>query len=181
MENGYNVSVSLATTNGSNGYEFKFKANGSLLNPGKHSSIAGISNVYMHIEYTMPYTKPTAPTSVIISKATAAPGGTATLSWSGAVGGTDNPITSYSVYRSTSATGTYSYLIGASTSSGSGSCTVAAPTTNGSAYYYKVLVSGSVSGYENSALSSSYATFTCSYSAPGTSTNVIITSSKNGT
>lgn len=181
MENGYNVSVSLATTNGSNGYEFKFKANGSLLNPGKHSSIAGISNVYMHIEYTMPYTNPTAPTSVIISKATAAPGGTATLSWSGAVGGTDNPITSYSVYLSTSETGTYSYLTGASTSSGSGSCTVAAPTTNGSAYYYKVLVSGSVSGYENSALSSSYATFTCSYSAPEAPSNVRITSSKNGT
>lgn len=47
-----NVTVALDSSNGTKSFEFKFKANGSLSNPGMWSSaIAQISNVYLHIEY----------------------------------------------------------------------------------------------------------------------------------
>lgn len=47
-----NVRVALDSSNGTKSFEFKFKANGSLSNPGVWSSgIAQISNVYLHIEY----------------------------------------------------------------------------------------------------------------------------------
>lgn len=173
--NNNNVSVSVGTTSGTVSYEFKFKSNGvSGQAGGQASGITNVSNVYLHIDYTLPYTNPTAPTSVTVSPTTAAPGGSATVSWSGGAAGTNNPITGYSVYRSDSASGTYSYHTGGSASSGSGSATVTAPTTKGSSYYYKIVLIGSASGYEYSPLSSAYATLTCSYTSPGAPTSVTI-------
>lgn len=47
-----NVTVALDSSNGTKSFEFKFKANGSLSNPGVWSSAtAQVSNVYLHIEY----------------------------------------------------------------------------------------------------------------------------------
>lgn len=47
-----NVAVPLDASNGTKTFEFKFKPNGSLTNPGvSQSSAAQISNIYLHIEY----------------------------------------------------------------------------------------------------------------------------------
>lgn len=130
------------------------------------------SNISITVNYTIPYTNPTAPTSVTISPTTAAPGGSATLSWSGASAGNSNPIAGYHIYRADSADGTYSHTYSVITTSTSGSITVTAPSTNGSSYYFKVYTIGTVTDYNSSA--SSYASLTCSYSAPSAPTNVRI-------
>lgn len=119
------------------------------------------------------YTACSAPTTVTVSATGVAPGASVTLSWSGAKAGTNNAITAYQVYRATSANGSYSLLTTAATTASSGSANVAAPTANGAAYYYKVLTVGTKSGY-NSAQSSTYATLTCSFTAPSAPTTVTI-------
>lgn len=97
-----NVSVPVGTTNGTVSYEFKFKSNGvSGTASGQASGIAKVSNVYLHIEYTLSYTACGAPTGITIngsSSAYVAENGTATLAWSGASAGTNNPITGYDIY-----------------------------------------------------------------------------------
>ncbi len=108
------------------------------------------------LNYALNYTACGAPTAVSVNATNVAPGANVTLSWSGASAGSSNAITGYQVYRSTAAAGTYSLLTSVNTSAGSGSTTVAAPTTSGSAYYYKVLTVGTVGGY-NSGQSSAYA------------------------
>lgn len=119
------------------------------------------------------YTKATAPTSVTVASTNVAPGASIKLSWSGASAGTANAITGYEVYRSTSASGTYTKLTTVSTTATSGSVNVTAPTTSGASYYYKVLTVGTVSGY-SSDQSTQYATLTCSYSAPTKVTSITI-------
>lgn len=90
------------------------------------------------------YTACTAPTSLSLSRSIQTPGSNVTLSWSGATAGVNLSISSYNVYRSTSASGSYSYL-GNTTST---SYSVAAPSA-GSYYYYKVITVASVSGYNS--------------------------------
>lgn len=90
------------------------------------------------------YTACTAPTSLSLSRSIQTPGSNVTLSWSGATAGVNLSISSYNVYRSTSASGSYSYL-GNTTST---SYSVAAPSA-GSYYYYKVITIASVSGYNS--------------------------------
>lgn len=174
--NNNNVSVSVGTTNGTVSYEFKFKSNGvSGQAGGRASGITNVSNVYLHIDYTLPYTSPTAPTSVTISPTTVAPGGSATLSWSGASTGTSNPITGYDIYICDGdPNSTYSYYKNVKSTSTSGSSTVNGPTTNNTVRYFKVITLGTVSDYPWSTLSSSYASLTCNYSAPSAPTNVRI-------
>lgn len=174
--NNNNVSVSVGTTNGTVSYEFKFKSNGvSGQAGGKASGITNVSNVYLHIDYTLPYTSPTAPTSVTISPTTVAPDGSATLSWSGASAGTSNPITGYDIYICDGdPNGTYSYYKNVKSTSTSGSSTVNGPTTNNAVRYFKVITLGTVSDYPWSTFSSSYASLTCSYSAPSAPKNVRI-------
>lgn len=171
-----NVSVPVGTTNGTVSYEFKFKSNGvSGQGGGRASGITRVSNIYLHIDYTLPYTNPTAPTSVTISPTTAAPGGSATLSWSGASAGNSNPITGYDIYICDGdPNGTYSYYKNVKSTSTSDSSTVDGPTTNNAVRYFKVITLGTVSDYPWSALSSSYASLTCSYSAPSAPKNVRI-------
>lgn len=112
------------------------------------------------------------PTDIQLSQSSAAPGRTVTLSWSGAERGEDNNIVGYQIYRATSADGEYTLLTSVSSTETSGHVTVTAPTTNGEAYYYKIVTVGSVDGY-NSAKSAVYATLVCDYanvSAPTTLT-----------
>ncbi len=125
------------------------------------------------LNYNLNYTACGAPTAVSVGANNVAPSASVTLSWSGASAGTGNAITGYQIYRATSAAGTYSLLNTVSTSAGSGSVAVAAPTSSGSSYYYKVLTVGTVSGY-SSGQSSAYATLTCSFSAPTAPTTVTI-------
>ena len=173
-----NVSVPVGTTNGTVSYEFKFKSNGvSGQAGGQASGITNVSNVYLHIEYTLPYTACGAPTSVTISANNVAPETGVTLSWSGASAGTNNAITGYHIYRATSASGTYSHTYTVTTSATSGSVTVTAPSSNGTSYYFKVYTIGSVSGYNSGA--SSYVTLTCSYSTPTAPTGITINGSSS--
>lgn len=137
-----------------------------------HSSTSYMRDFTLTVSYTT-RTACTAPTSVTASASNVAPGSTVTLKWSGAKAGTNNAIKGYQVYRATSTTGTYSLLTTVSSTATSGSVSVAAPATNGAAYYYKVLTVGTHSGY-NSGQSTAYATVKCSYSSVGAPTSVVL-------
>lgn len=114
-----------------------------------------------------------APTTLKLSLTNVAPGASATLSWSGASAGDNNAIKGYEVHRATSAGGSYTLLATVTTSSTSGSTTVTAPTTNGTTYYYKVKTLGTLSG-SDSALSNTYTSLACTYSAPNAPTTVTV-------
>lgn len=88
--------------------------------------------------YCYSYSNPTAPTSVLIDPSTAAPGEEAVLSWAGEADGVHNPIVSFSIYRSTSASGEKVRQAGTTEHS----YTVNAPDTDGNAYYYTVICVG---------------------------------------
>lgn len=99
------------------------------------------------------YTACSAPTILSLSATLANAGTSVTLSWSGAVAGTNNPVSGYAIYRSTTAGGTYT-LLGTAAST---SYAVTAHTTEGSAYYYKVAAVGTKVGFY-SGLSGVYVT-----------------------
>ena len=154
------------TGNGTVSGELQFRAYGSKNQGlGSHSATLGISDIKLVIDYVA-YTKPTAPTAVSVASTNVAPGASVRLSWSGAAAGTNNAITGYHIHRATSANGSYSYLTEVSTSATSGSVDVAAPTTNGSSYYYKVYTKATQSDYLWSAASTAYATLTTNFTAP---------------
>ena len=140
------------------------------------SGTTTFSSLYLVISYTEPYSKCAPPNSVTTNYASRIPGGSATLSWSGAGAGTNNAITGYHIYRSTSAAGTYTYLTDVTTTATSGSVAVTASDTNGETYYYKVYTIGTVSGF-NSDISSAYASLKAEVSACTAPTSVSV----NGT
>lgn len=116
------------------------------------------------------YTACGAPTSISVASNNVAANASVKLSWSGATAGTGVSIKGYAVYRSTSATGTYTKLTTVTTTATSGSVNVKAPSDNGS-YYYKIVTLSSVAGYD-SPKSSTYATLTCKITACGAPTSV---------
>ena len=122
------------------------------------------------VDYT-PVGAVTAPTKLTLSATSVAPGARVTLSWSGAAAGENNDIAGYNIYRSASAGGNYSLLASVSSTATNGSTVVTAPTTNGSAYYYKVSTVGARDGYDSS-MSVSYTTLTCSFDAVCAPTSV---------
>jgi len=99
------------------------------------------------------YTACSAPTAISLSAVLANAGTSVTLSWSGAVAGTNNPVSGYAIYRSITAGGTY-ILLGTAASA---SYAVTAHTTEGSSYYYKVAALGTKVGFD-SGISGVYAT-----------------------
>ena len=109
------------------------------------------------------YSHPIAPTAVSVSNSTPDAGTSVTLSWSGAEAGSYNVIARYKVYRADTPSGEYTELTSVDSTATSGSCSVTAPGTMGSSFYYKVVTVGvrSVSGQ-----SSAYAAVTAqTYSA----------------
>jgi hypothetical protein len=116
-----------------------------LYNRKLNSSTWRIKDVTLTVDYTLPYSACTAPTSVSVNTNNIAPGATTKLSWSGAGAGTNNAIKEYQVHRSTSSGGSYTHI--ATTTSTSANVT--APTGNGDSYYYKILTVGTVSGYSS--------------------------------
>lgn len=128
-----------------------------------------LGSVVLTINYNPPYTKCSAPTSLSLSADNIAPGAASRLSWSGAGAGTGMTISSYNVYRSTSAGGSYTYIGNTSNTY----LDVAAPTTNGASYYYKVVTVGSVAGW-NSDMSGASAGLTCVFSEPSAPTAVAV-------
>jgi len=146
---------------------------GSSSSDGNVMSLRATALITVTVNWEYSYTACGVPTAVSVSATNVAPGAAVTLSWSGASAGISNGITGYQIYRSDSAGGSYSHIATVSTSAGSGSTTVTAPTGNGSSYYYKLLTLGSVAGYD-SGQSSVYAALTCSYSAPSAPSTVTI-------
>ena len=144
--------------------QFQFRANGSLENPGSFSGSLAYADITVYVDYTLPYTACTPPTSIAFSKNNAAPGEVVNMTWSGQAGGTNNPITGYRVYRSTTAGGTYTLLSSPATAS----LNVSAPDTNGGTYYYKIVAVGTVSGYDSdySAASGALTTTVTACAAP---------------
>ena len=153
------------TTTGSKSIIF-YKKNSS-----KGTTYIAYSSPVVQVGYSYPIGDPTPPTSVSVSNTNVGPNTNVTLSWSGAGAGVNNAISGYHVYRSTSASGTYSFLTAVSTTATSGSCVVTSPPDN-SSYYYKVYTLGAT-GY-NSAASGSYATLTTTYTAPNPPTSVLV-------
>lgn len=145
---------------------FSFQASGGYktgsATSGTMTASGGFQNITLTITYEMPYTAPTAPTAVTLSKAMATPGESVTLSWSGAKAGNNVNISGYQVYRASSADGEYAYL--AETAADTLNLSVTAPGSAGS-YFYKVKALGDISGYD-SGLSDAYAQVSVSVTAP---------------
>lgn len=118
------------------------------------------------------YTATSAPTSISLAATTIDAGTSTTLSWSGAKAGTYNTITGYHVYRSTAENGTYSLAYNVSSTSTAASTSVAAPSTMGQKYYYKVYTIGSRN--LNSGPSSAVSLTAQTYSAPTAPTSITI-------
>ena len=118
------------------------------------------------------YTATSAPTSVSLAATTIDAGTSTTLSWSGAKAGTYNTITGYHIYRSTAENGTYSLAYNVSSTSTAASTSVAAPSTMGQKYYYKVYTIGSRN--LNSGPSSAVSLTAQTYSAPSAPTSITI-------
>ena len=97
------------------------------------------------INYEYNTTACTPPTSVSLSKTSAAPGEAVTLSWSGAQAGTSNAIIAYHIYRwrmsQSGPVSEHAYTL--TTSATSGSITVTAPAAMGKVYEYQVYTLGS--------------------------------------
>lgn len=158
------ISTSAVSPGGNLTATFTYKATGGVPGTswqGTKSSTAGWTNITLTVSYTEPLTAPYAPSSVSVSPSTAFPEETVTLSWSGASAGTNNPIRGYTIYKSTTSSGSgYSVFASVSSTSSSGSITFTAPAEGTS--YYKVMTQGSVS---NSSMSSRYATLSIDLSA----------------
>ena len=120
------------------------------------------------LHYDMVYTECGAPTTVSVYPGSVAPGAAATLSWQGAVGGQNNPIAAYTVFRATAATGPYTAL----DTTDNTSLSVQASMTGGASYYYKVAAMGSADG-TNGPLSTAYAVLQSHYTATPPPTPVI--------
>lgn len=141
--------------------KFRFKANGTTDHPvGSRSSSLSFSDVTLTVNYTLPYSKCTAPTTVTVSPTSTGKSKTASLSWSGASGGTNNDITGYDVYYSTtSATSGYTLLSSPTASP----INVTSSATNGGKIYYKVVAKGAAGSSYYSDMSSKYATLTTTW------------------
>ena len=125
------------------------------------------------------YSAVKAPTAVSVSANNVGFGQSVTLSWSGAGAGTNNPITGYEIWRSTSADGTYIRLTSVTTGAASGSVAVTSPGNN-SSYYYKVKTLGTKSGFADSGLSVHYAALTSKVTAVGVPTAVSVSANNVG-
>lgn len=98
------------------------------------------------ISYTLSYSACTAPTSISFTSIVK-PGGTLTISWSGAGSGTNNAITGYDVYyKIGSAPTTSSYdgyeNVSSAQTSGSKNFTISSSATRGSAFYAIIRAKG---------------------------------------
>lgn len=127
------------------------------------SSYSGIKNIYgVEIDYETEaiITAPGNITAISVSATNVEPNTNVTLSWSGASAGTNNPITAFSVYRATSASGTYSWIGSIATSNTYGSYTVTAPDTFDTTYYYKIVTVATSSPKYSSTDSGPYTSLT---------------------
>lgn len=154
------ATVTAPTENGAT-YYYRVLTLGTLT--GSDSSL---SSAYAALTCT--YSTPAAPTVRAngAASAYAKPGGSVTLSWSGAADGANNPITGYTVYRDGA-------VLAANLGTSVSSYTVTAHSTTGNAYAYTVV---SVGTYSNSAPSVACTVY--SYTDPTAPTQVAVSDSK---
>lgn len=115
------------------------------------------------LSYT-PYTACSAPTSVTLNKTREVPGGTATLSWSGAKAGTSTTIKGYDIYyrdytASDTAVNNWTYYKTVPTNATSGSTSVATNPTRGYSRYFVIYTLCTQGSAYDSGRSSSSAAF----------------------
>lgn len=131
---------SLSTTDTSHGtmgssYFYKIKTIGASISSGLSNALTVTSQTY---------TVPNPPYTVLLSKNyTLVPNESITLSWSGATAGTNNAITGYNVYRSTTSGGSASF-VGTTTDT---SLSVISNESYGGKYYYTVRTKGTKTGF----------------------------------
>ena len=126
-------------------------------------NICTFSSPKLIIDYT-PYTACTPPSSVSAASTDVAPGSSVRLSWSGAAAGTNNPVKSYTVYRSADNVNWSALQAGITNQY----LNVTAPTANNGVWYYKVQAIGTAVGYD-SVMSAATAQIKCVFSAPSVS------------
>ena len=139
----YNYKESSVTYSGTTRHSFSLSVTCSSYSGGESQSgyidftstmSYGVSTFYFTVSSSgLLYTSCTAPTSVSLSRSgggsAVKPNDSVVVSWSGAGGGTNNPITSYGVYIKISSNGSapttadYTYVKEVDSTSGSGSCT----------------------------------------------------------
>lgn len=128
--------------------------------------------------YCYTYSAPTAPTEVTISPSQVSAGESATLSWSGAIGGAFNSIVAYNIYRAMTVDGEKTLLANI-TDLDDLTYTITAPTTAGLTYYYWI---DSVGERSNSDGFSNYASLsTYNYTACGAPTECLLDSALSHT
>ena len=146
--------------------------------PGSGSGTISLTGNYS-------YTDCTAPTSISVSRSIGTPGQSITVSWSGAKGGTNNSIKSYTVfyrYGAQPTTSSYQSYKTVTTTSTSGSTTIPISSTRGTVTYIKIRANGSAGSSYYSSLSSSASCTTNSLpNAPSVSVNKSVVPSTGGT
>ncbi|MBQ9263745.1 MAG: hypothetical protein IJ189_05980 [Clostridia bacterium] len=159
------------TTFGNFPIGFRFQAYGGSGGAGSHTAKCRITQIQLIINYALPYTACSAPTSITLNKTEATPGETLRLSWSGAKAGSNVPITGYEVYRAGSESGSYALL----SRTAELYMDVLSPDVPGS-YFFKVKTLGNRTGYD-SALSSTSASVNMHVTAPGLATGLTLSQS----
>ena len=130
------MAVQSPAQNGS--YAFTVRTKGTI--PGFDSPVSSASATLTSL-----VTAPAAPASVWLSSTDVKLSGSATLSWSAAAGGTNNPVAGYAIYRSGAAFTTVA--------AGVTTLVVTAPATDGASYAFTVKALGTVAGFDSAASS----------------------------
>ena len=128
------MAVQSPAQNGS--YAFTVRTKGTI--PGFDSPVSVASATL-----TSRVTAPATPANVRLSKTDVKLSGTATLQWSAAAGGTNNPVAGYAIYRDGAAFTTVA--------AGVTTLVVTAPATDGASYAFTVKALGTVAGFDSAA------------------------------
>ena len=128
------MAVQSPAQNGS--YAFTVRTKGTI--PGFDSPVSVASAMLTSL-----VTAPAAPASVWLSAQDVKLSGSATLSWSAAAGGTNNPVAGYAIYRGGAAFTTVA--------AGVTTLVVTAPATDGASYAFTVKALGTVAGFDSAA------------------------------
>ena len=139
-QTGTSVSVKAPTDMGSR-YYYKIKTVGEYSTSG-YSGYASVTSKV--------YTVPSAPVISVSPTSATVYDPNPVLSWGAVADGTNNPVTGYRVYRSTSETGTYEQL-GDDLAKTALSIGVSVNPTAEASYFYKVYTIGTKAGYNVSA------------------------------
>lgn len=130
------MAVQSPAQNGS--YTFTVRTKGTI--PGFDSPVSSASATLTSL-----VTNVATPASVWLSAQDVKLSGSATLSWSAAAGGTNNPVAGYAIYRSGAAFTTVA--------AGVTTLVVTAPATDGASYAFTVKALGTVAGFDSAASS----------------------------